>query len=214
MLLEKGDILLMTGDSVTDVDRARPVGEGLFEALGKGYPSLVNALLGAVHPETPVECVNMGVSGNTSRHLLARWQDETLALHPDWVTCMIGINDIWRQFDMPMNKKEHVYEDEYAANVEKIIDLTLPAVKGMVWMTPFFMEPRREDPMRAMCGRYAKIGADIARSKGVIVCDTQAALDAVLAHTPSAYISWDRVHPNTVGHMALARALLTALEAL
>lgn len=214
MLLSKGDTLLMTGDSVTDCGRARPYGEGLPGTMGDGYVNLTNALLGALYPETPVRVVNMGVSGNTSRDLLARWQTDTLDLKPDWVTFMIGINDIWRQFDMPMITKEHVYEDEYAAHVEKMIDMTLPHVKGMVMMTPFFSELRTDDPMRAMCDRYAARAAEIARRKGVPVCDTQAWMDKVLAYTPSAYIGWDRVHPSTVGHMVLARAVLTMLGVL
>lgn len=214
MLLTKGDTLLMNGDSVTDCGRARPYGEGLPGALGDGYVNLTNAYLGALHPETPVRVVNMGVSGNTSRDLLARWQADTLDLKPDWVTFMIGINDIWRQFDMPMIQKEHVYEDEYAANVERILDMTLPHVKGLVVMTPFFSEPRTDDAMRALCDRYAARAAQIARRSGALVCDTQAAMDKVLAHTPSAYIGWDRVHPSTVGHMVLARAVLATLQAL
>jgi lysophospholipase L1-like esterase len=35
--------LLMIGDSITDCGRAQPVGEGLFDALGKGYVACVDA---------------------------------------------------------------------------------------------------------------------------------------------------------------------------
>ena len=41
MLIEKNSKLIMIGDSVTDCDRAKPVGEGLFEAIGKGYVGYV-----------------------------------------------------------------------------------------------------------------------------------------------------------------------------
>ena len=51
MKIEAGAKLVMLGDSVTDADMARPVGEGLFGAIGKGYVSYVDALLGAVYPE-------------------------------------------------------------------------------------------------------------------------------------------------------------------
>ena len=35
--------------------------------------------------------------------------------------------------------------------------------------------------------------------------------DPLLAHVHSAAISWDRVHPNQSGHMAIARAFLDAI---
>jgi len=56
--------LVFIGDSITDCERARPVGEGLFGALGKGYVSLVEGLLYAIHPAHKIRVVNMGSSGN------------------------------------------------------------------------------------------------------------------------------------------------------
>ena len=41
----------------------------------------------------------MGVSGNTVRILAARWDTDVVALEPEWLAVMIGINDVWRQFD-------------------------------------------------------------------------------------------------------------------
>ena len=36
MKLISNDKLVMIGDSITDCDRKQPVGEGLFEGLGRG----------------------------------------------------------------------------------------------------------------------------------------------------------------------------------
>ena len=50
-----------------------------------------------------------------------------------------------------------------------------------------------------------------ARSKLLFLgVDTQAAFNRVLAPQHSSNIAWDRVHPNAVGHMVLARAFLGA----
>ena len=67
MLLEKNTKLVFIGDSVTDCGRARPVGEGLFGAIGTGYAGYVNALLDATVPKRKIRVVNMGSSGNTVR---------------------------------------------------------------------------------------------------------------------------------------------------
>lgn len=73
MMLQPGSKLLFIGDSITDVSRARPVGEGLFEATGKhGYVPYVEALLTSTYPDRAIRVVNMGIGGNTVRDLAKR----------------------------------------------------------------------------------------------------------------------------------------------
>lgn len=211
MLLEKGDKLLLIGDSVTDVDRERPVGEGA--GLGHGYPLFVDALLGSAHPDQKIRVVNMGISGNTARDLKARWQEDVLDLKPDWVSVMIGINDVWRQYDSPLKPESHVYLDEYEATLNELVEKTLPKVKGMVMMTPYYIESLREDAMRAKMDEYGAAVKRVADKHGTLFVDLQARFNELLTHTHSASIAWDRVHPNHVGHMAIARGLLGAFNA-
>lgn len=42
MIFKKGQKIVFAGDSVTDDGRARPVGEGLWDALGNGYVKLID----------------------------------------------------------------------------------------------------------------------------------------------------------------------------
>jgi lysophospholipase L1-like esterase len=188
------------------------VGEGLFGAIGTGYVSYVDALLASGYPERAIRVVNMGSSGNTVLGLKARWQTDVIDLQPDWLSIMIGINDVWRQFDLPRQPECHVLLDTYAATLEALVAQTAPLVRGIVLMTPFFIEPNPADAMRARMGEYGAAVKAIARQFNLPCVDTQAAFDAVLAHTPSAAIAWDRVHPNHIGHMLLARAFLSAVE--
>ena len=109
MKFEEGQKLVFIGDSITDCERVKPEGEGLFNALGNGYVSYVNALLLAVYPELSMRVVNKGISGNTIRDLKNRWQADVMDQKPDWLAIMIGTNDVWRQFDTPHIKEEHVY---------------------------------------------------------------------------------------------------------
>ncbi len=208
MRIEAGSKLVMIGDSITDCGRARPIGEGLFGALGTGYVGLVDGFLGAVYPERRIRVVNMGTSGDTVRHLKARWQSDVRDLAPDWLSVMIGINDVWRQFDSYLQPEAGVPLDEYEQTLEALLAEVRPRLKGLVVMTPFFIEPRGNDAMRAMMDAYGAAAKAVAGRHDAVVVDTQAAFDAVLAHTPSAALAWDRVHPNTTGHMILARAFL------
>lgn len=209
MLLTKGDKLLFIGDSITDCERKKPEGEGLFGALGRGYVSLVDALLQAVYPELGIRVVNKGLSGNTVRDLNARWQEDVLEQKPDWLAIMIGINDVWRQFDTPFIKENHVYADEYEATLRKLVSETKPNLKGLVLMTPFYLESNEQDKMRAKMDEYGAIVRKIAAEHDdILFVDTQAAFNPVLEELYAAALAWDRVHPTTAGHMVLARAFL------
>jgi len=211
MKIAADSTIVFIGDSITDAGRTRPEGEGLFDPRGKGYVTMVEALLTAAHPDLRIRVVNQGNSGNTVRELKERWQADVLDHKPDWVSIMIGINDVWRQFDSPLQKEGHVYFEEYVAGLAELAAQTLPKVKGLVLMSPYFIEPNKADAMRAQMDRYGAAMKAQAEKSGVIFVDVQAAFDAMLAHYHPAAIAWDRVHPNQAGHMVIARAFLKAV---
>lgn len=211
MLIGKGSKLVMIGDSVTDAERKRPVGEGRGEDIGKSYVAIVNALLSSACPQEQIRVVNMGVSGDTSRSLLQRFQTDALDLNPDWLTIMIGINDIWRQFDGPLRPENHVYPDEYEANLNRMLELCKGKVKQTVLMTPVFMERNKQDDMRAMLDTYIDIMKKTAARHDAMFIDVQSAYEQVLEHMHPMNIAWDRVHPNMTGHMIIARSFLKAI---
>jgi len=209
MKIAKQSRLVMIGDSITDCGRAQPVGEG--GGLGAGYVALVDALLSAACPDHAIRITNVGTSGNTVRDLKARWQRDVTDLQPDWLSVMIGGNDVWRQFDCPRFPEIHVHLDEYERTLDDLLGLTRPRLKGLVLMTPFFIELNRQDPMRERMDRYGGAVRTLAARHDAVLVDTQAAFDEVLAHCHPMALSGDRVHPNHVGHMILARAFLKAI---
>jgi len=212
MKLQVKDKLVMIGDSITDCGRTRPVGEGLFSALGNGYVVQVDALLQTAYPERNVRVVNMGSSGDTVLNLEARWQTDVLDLQPDWLSIMIGINDVWRQYDMPFARESHVLIDQYEKTLDELIQRTRSSLKGLVLMTPFYIEPNPQDAIRATMDEYGQVVRKLADKYDAIYVDTQKAINKVLQHRYPAALAWDRVHPNAAGHMVLARAFLNALD--
>ena len=211
MKLKPNQKLLFIGDSITDCGRNATTGEGLFEALGKGYVAQIDALLGSARPELAIRTVNMGTSGHTARDLKARWQRDVLDKKPDWLSIMIGINDVWRQFDMPWQKEIHVQPDEYESTLDELAAEARPQLAGLVMMTPFYIESNKKDAMRAQMDRYGAAVKRVAAKHKAIFVDTQAAFDRLLHHYHSAAIAWDRVHPTQIGHMTIARAFLNGV---
>lgn len=209
--MEKNDKLVMIGDSITDCGRSRPIGEGNMAPFGNGYVALIDGLLKTVYPELGIRVVNMGISGNTVRDLAERWQTDVLDLKPDWLSVMIGTNDVWRQYDQPYIPENHVYPEEYETTLDSLVEKTKAQVKGIVLMTPFYLEPNRSDRMRASMDAYGEIVKRVAQRHGTVFVDTQAAFDRVLEHLYPAALAWDRVHPSAAGHVALARAFLQGI---
>ena len=212
MKLDKGQKLLFIGDSVTDCERVKPEGEGLFAALGKGYVSYVDGLLQSVYPDLGIRVVNKGISGNTVRDLKNRWQDDVINQKPDWLSIMIGINDVWRQYDTPFIKDWHVYIDEYESTLRELVSETKPFVKEIVLMTPFYLESNEQDQMRRSMDQYGQVIKRIAEETNCIFVDTQAAFNIIFKDLYPAALAWDRVHPSNAGHMVLARAFLKEID--
>lgn len=212
MIFENYDRIIFAGDSVTDMGSTNPVGEGLFDGLGKGYVRMVESLLAAAYPDVFVRVTNAGISGNTSRDLLARFDRDVVERHPQWVSICIGINDVWRQFDLPAFPSQHVLPDEYERNLEEMILKVKDRVKGVFILSPYIIEPNSEDKMRARMNEYVAIARALAEKHGCIFVDFQKMYEEHCGYRHPASIAWDRIHPNWIGSMMMARAFLDACD--
>ena len=214
MLLQQNDKLVMLGDSVTDCGRLMPVGEGVPGQLpfGNGYVNVVQGLLGAWSPQQRIRVVNMGVSGNQTRDVIARWKTDVEDQHPDWLSILIGVNDVWRIYDTPLMTELHVTVGEYEANMRWMLDRIRSRVKGLVLMTPYVINPDQTDPMRRTMDEFGAVCRSLAGEYDCQFVDLQAEFDDACRHLPPTYISWDRIHPTFMGHCLIARAFLRAVE--
>ena len=208
MIFQNNDRIVFAGDSVTDMGSVNPIGEGLFENVGRGYVRLVESFLSAYYPEILIRVTNAGINGNTSRDLLARFDRDVVSLNPDWVSVCIGINDVWRQFDCPAIPDGQVMPAEYRDNLEKIILKVKDNVKGIFILSPYYIESNHDDFMRKRMDEYVEISKELAEKHGCRFVDFQKVFENYCKIRHSAYIAWDRVHPNQVGSMLMAKAFL------
>lgn len=208
MLFENMDRIIFAGDSVTDMGSVQPVGEGLFDNVGHSYVRIVENMLATWYPEVKLRVTNSGISGNTSRDLLVRFQRDVVDLHPNWVSICIGINDVWRQYDSPAIPDEHVSPQEYEKNLEKMILLVKGQVKGIFLLTPYYMEPNKADWMRGRMDEYGAVCERLSQKHDCILVNLQEAFNRYFKYRHSSYIAWDRVHPNQIGATIIAREFL------
>ena len=215
MLIAKNSTLIMIGDSVTDCGRLKPEGEGtsISGAWGNGYVELVRGYLSAFYPECNIRVVNKGISGEQAIDLLGRWQEDVLDYEPEWVSILIGINDIWRIFDAPHSKEIHGDIVTYEESLRRMIEKTLLTTRNIVVMSPYMIETNINDPMRAMMDEFGSVCKKLAEEYELKFVDLQGAFNKLLEHTHPMTICWDRIHPNTIGHTLIAHSFLEAVEA-
>jgi lysophospholipase L1-like esterase len=210
MLFKKGDTLLMTGDSVTDCGRS-PVGESAknsVEGMGDGYPAIVKAYLNAFYPEFELRIVNKGIGGNRTVDILKRMQRDHLDLKPDIVTILIGVNDVWRQFDT--HGIVQIDHAAYEKNLTEILEKLKTSARKIFVLTPFLVKKNDGHPMYKMVQEYREIAVKVARKAGTEVIDLQAVFDRCMEKAEPELYSLDTVHPTICGHMVIAGELLKA----
>lgn len=205
MLFQPRQKILCIGDSITDGDR-----RGSSAPLGNGYVNLLRCLIQARYPEIALRFVNKGASGDTVRDLATRWERDVLAERPDWVSVMIGINDVWRLFsNMPY---EAVLLPEYTRTLHKLLqEARNRAGARLIVMEPFMIEGDLSSPMRRQVDRYRAAAHDAAAHVDAILVPTQQVFDTLLEHTLPTQWSSDSIHPNGPGHAVIALAWLRAV---
>ena len=83
----------------------------------------------------------------------------------------------------------------------------------MILMTPYYMEPNKQDAMRARMDQYGDIVKKLAAKYDLTIVDLQAGWDHLFQYMHSTNIAWDRVHPNQTGCMYIAKQFLSAVGA-
>ena len=178
--------------------------------LGDGYVSFVDSLLATLQPEINIRVLNTGINGHRITDLEARWQYDVLNLSPDWLSVMIGINDVWQQFSNQLDPDQTKIE-QYENIYRKLLNQTRHDLKGLILMSPYFIEPDPSNPMRKHMDAYSRVVEKLAYEFDALFVDTQAAFDRYLAHRPPQSLSDDRIHPNKTGHMIIANTFLGSI---
>jgi len=208
-------IVLFQGDSITDCGRD-------YEAQthnGRGYPHLVSAQLTADSPMA-YECINRGISGNRVVDLYARIKIDMINLKPDYMSILIGINDVWHEYTRQNGVDAEKFEMVYGLMIEEL-QKALPDLKIMI-MEPFVLHgsatdtteetPGRWEYFSAQCALRREAARRIAVKYDLTFVPLQELFDRVSADTPVGYWLWDGVHPTPAGHELIKRQWLGAFE--
>ncbi len=202
--LQAGQTILFTGDSITDCGRR----EAGVSSLGNGYVSFIAAELLERYPQLDLNIINTGISGNTTRDLLARWQPDCIDIKPDTLSILIGINDLWRSCE-PSTLNQAVFPEEYETNYRKMLSRAKEDLDcRLVLIEPFMFCTDTNDEMFRALPPYIDVVRKLADEFDAILVPLQQMLNKDLQETPPEKWSDDMVHPETGAHEWIAKKWL------
>lgn len=143
---------------------------------------------------------NLAVRGKYTRQILAEQLEPALALKPDLVTVVVGMNDLVQpRFELePLIADLDELQRAFAAINATVVTFTLPDLSSIMPIARLIVRRTRalNEALRAAAARNGAVLADIAANP--------------LTSDPRLWAS-DRLHANTDGHTRIAGALADAL---
>jgi len=203
--------VLFQGDSITDTGRNRTAADAnSAAALGNGYPLLIASASLKAHPDRGLRFFNRGISGNKVPDLEARWGNDTIALKPDILSVLIGVNDIWHKLNGNYNGTVAEYENGYTALLAATLRM-MPNVR-LVVLEPFVTRTGAvNDRWFPEFDERRAAAARVAKGAGATFIPLQAMFDDLSRRSSPAYWAADGVHPTPAGHAAIADAWRAAV---
>ena len=210
--LHAGDVVVFQGDSITDGGRQR-TGSDYNHIMGQDYAYILAAEIGADHPELNLTFVNRGIGGERVADLAARWPADTLALKPNLLSILIGINDTLATGD----RSETV--EQYETIYDKLLADTIAALPGIrvILGEPFML------PVGNYKTTYAAQMVEVKKRQAAVhrlaakyhlpVIEYQHAFDLACVKAPAEHWSWDGIHPTYAGHGLMAEQWLRTANA-
>ena len=192
------------GDSITDAGRSRD--NDIYR--GNGYPTLVAGDLGCRFPGQ-ITFLNRGVSGDRVVDIYSRIRRDLINLSPDYLSILIGINDVWHEIGSRNGVANGKFFKVYCDIIEEVLAMC-PGVKIFI-LEPFVLKAAATEDHWGVFDRETRMRAEsakkVAEKYGLVFVPLQDTFDALLAEAPADYWLHDGVHPTAMGHRVIADAL-------
>ena len=212
-ILAQDDVVLFQGDSITewgrDKSKTKP---NDFGSLGSGYVLLTATNVLREYATKNLKIYNTGISGNKVFQLADRWDNDTLALKPNVLSVMVGVNDYWHTITSGYKGTLEDYRNDY----RKLLTRTrqaLPDVKFIIG-EPFAMKGVKavDDSWYPAFDNYRRVSRETAEEFGATFIPYQNVMDEALKLAPATYWSLDGVHPSPAGAALMAYAWENAVK--
>ena len=208
-LVQDGQTYLFQGDSITDAGR-----RAAAAPFGTRYAKLLIDLATANCPDRQIAWINKGIGGNRVTDLFDRWTDDAIRFQPDWVSILVGINDLHSVLrGTEPNVPVDLYQEKYDAILTR---LEAETDAQALLIDPFYISAdTRGDSFRAVVLEaipdYIAVVQKLAEAHGCRHIAMHDIFAEHLTHREPDFYCAEPVHPGPAGHMVIANAMMNAL---
>ena len=196
------------GDSITDAGRDRDN----LASFGIGYPNLDASELMSKYPGE-YEFINEGVSGDRIVDLYARIKQDLINHKPDYLSILIGVNDVWHELNEQNGVAAPKFEKVYSMLIEEVKE-ALPDIKIFI-LEPFVLKgsgtERYFDEFLADIKLHSQAAKNVAEKYNLTFIPLQEKFDEASKLMPPTYWAADGVHPTAAGHALIKDELIKAI---
>ena len=198
--------ILFQGDSITDAGRD----QRNYHDMGKGYPKYASEMLREAFPTAELEFINLGISGTRTAQLSDRLYKDAIALEPDVVSVMIGINDIFHRHD---SNHVETTDEQVEVNFKTILmRLRMQTNAKIVVLAPYLLDCDNREAQRADLERLLPIIRKYAAKYADVYIPTDLLFEEALKTQPCPkFYSRDGVHPNEEGAKFIGKLYFEAV---
>ena len=210
--LQKGDVILFQGDSITDAGRDKQSrNANTTQMMGSGYVLQAAGELLCTHADKNLIIYNKGISGNKVHQLAERWEADCIELKPNVLSILIGVNDFWHTKTGGYQGTVKVYEDDFRALLKRTLAL-VPTVK-LVIGEPFAVAgiSAVDDSWYPEFDKYREAAKKIADEFNAVFIPYQKIFDEAQKRAPGAYWTYDGVHASLAGAKLMANAWMQTI---
>lgn len=214
-LIQKGDLVMFQGDSVTAGGRKVP-GVG---PMGRGYPMHIAARYIARYPNSGVRFENWARPGTGITQMAEKWEETCISRMPNVVSIQIGLNNA----SGLMDRKEFAAEyRKLLVRLREATDAKIVLMDAVCYIAPYrkdWNDPHgsgtRAENVIAMdeCyNGYIPEIQNLAEEFAAVYVPVHALFKQAIVRAPKEIWSNDGVHPTDAGHWLIADAWLKAVE--
>jgi lysophospholipase L1-like esterase len=211
--LNKGEVILFQGDSITDAGREKEKQlANSAGSFGSGYALLAGSGVLNEYASKDFNIYNRGISGNKVYQLAERWQKDCFDLNPAVLSILVGVNDFWHRLNGQYNGTVEIYETDFRKLLESTLK-TLPKVKILIG-EPFAVLDGSavDEKWYPEFDAYRYSAKKVATEFDTIFIPLQDIFDEAQKHAPGKYWTSDGVHPSMAGAALMSAAWQKAVE--
>ncbi len=196
--------IVFLGDSITDCERDRAD----INSLGNGYVKILADKLRPIYPDTDIELINKGVAGDEIKDILARADSDVIALKPDAVVIMAGINDTVHDFKT--DKQLDLIKLE--GNFKELLKKLKKEGIVIIFLEPFLLPAPDKLRMRKLFSSELAVLNKVALKYADEVVAYDEMFNGLAESIPYTEYSLDGVHPTHRGSRLIADQAIKAIR--